>query len=336
MAIDGDDFLAYDLSTLLTSLGELAMTSSWLCRGIEAYGTNADELHVYSDKQQRIEGQKLLEIVSNIDNIADGYFHAYLPTETEPWLVVRAIDNSVFEIKSHHPRVAQLKKERNRNPARATSPSKPMPQTDDHYVEKSFSPDFQKETSSSQSFQAKLQRHIPLVESVLTDFALQNWGGQDVWEWHCKPVYRATSLDFFNGRVIGAVSNRRAISIQPHPSHINSETRLCISLEGDTPSDYHLRVFAFQDYGYFQLSKGYIPPGLEFSPYRASYLCLCVVHLTASISHPSLSKSVKELHDYLKANPINLVTEGYDEPIFENREIHSGIWLTTSIWSKHS
>lgn len=336
MAIDGDDFLAYDLSTLLTSLGELAMTSSWLCRGIEAYGTNADELHVYSDKQQRIEGQKLLEIVSNIDNIADGYFHAYIHTETEPWLVVRTIDNSVFEIKSHNPVVVQLKKERNRKLARATSHSKPISQTDNQYVEKSFLPDFQKKTASSQSFQSELQRHIPLVESVLTDFALQNWGSREGWEWHCKPVYRATSLDFFNGRVIGAVSNRRAISVQPHPSHINSESRFCISLEGNNPSDYHLGVFAFQDYGYFQLSKGYIPLGPEFSPYRASYLCLCVVHLTASILHPRLSESVKELHDYLKANPINLVIEGYDEPIIENKEIHSGIWLTTSIWSKHS
>ncbi len=318
------------------SLGELALISSWLCSGIEAYGENAKELDAYSDKQQHIEGQELLRMVSSIDNIADGYFHAYTQAETEPWLVVRAIDNRVFEIESHNPVVAQLKRERNRKLVRATTHPKPTPQTSNQNVGKSFSADFQGDIASSQNFQAELQRHIPLVESVLTDFALQNWGGREVWEWHHKPVFRAVSTDFFGGRLIGAVSNRQAISIEPHPSHINSESRFCISLEGNSPSDYLLRVFAFQDYGYFQLSKEYVPDGSKFSPYRASYLCLCIVYLTTGISYLRLSKSVKELHDYLKANPINLAIEGYDEPTSEKNELRPGLWLTTSIWAKHS
>jgi len=111
MATNGDDFLAYNLSDLLTSLGELALNSSWLCSGIEAYGGNAEKLEDYSDKQQLIKGQELLRIVSGIDNIADGYFRAYHRVEIQPWLVVRAIDNHVFEIESHDPAVALIKRE---------------------------------------------------------------------------------------------------------------------------------------------------------------------------------------------------------------------------------
>ncbi|MFZ6028558.1 MAG: TY-Chap domain-containing protein [Chloroflexota bacterium] len=98
-----DDFLAYSLSDLLTSLGELALVSSWLPSAVEAYGVNGEVLEAYSDKQQSIKGDELLYIVMSIDNIADGYFSAFRNNETEPWLVVRAIDNSIYKYMSTQP-----------------------------------------------------------------------------------------------------------------------------------------------------------------------------------------------------------------------------------------
>jgi hypothetical protein len=109
------DFLAFELSDLLSMLGEPALCSLWHCINIEAYGPNADEIHTVSDELQLIEGRDLLRIVSNIDNIADGYFNAYHHAETQPWLIIRAIDNEIYEIESHDPIIAQFKKDQRTN-----------------------------------------------------------------------------------------------------------------------------------------------------------------------------------------------------------------------------
>jgi hypothetical protein len=118
-ATNGDDILADSLLNLLTALGERAATSSWLCSGVEAYGRNANELHICSDRQQRMGGQDLLRIVSGLDTIAEGYFHAYRHSDTQPWLVIRTIDDTVFEIESHDPAVDQIKRDQRRKAAQA-------------------------------------------------------------------------------------------------------------------------------------------------------------------------------------------------------------------------
>jgi hypothetical protein len=110
------DFLAFELSDLLSALGEPALSSLWLCISIEAYGPNADEIHTVSDELQFIEGRDLLRIISNIDNIADGYFNAYHHAETQPWLIIRAIDSEIYEIESHDPIITQFKKDQRTNP----------------------------------------------------------------------------------------------------------------------------------------------------------------------------------------------------------------------------
>jgi hypothetical protein len=100
-----DDFLGYDLSDLLELLGEKALTSMWLCRGVECYGQIADELHDISDQQRLVNGKELLRIVVNLDSIADGYFSAFHSNESKPWLVVRAIETGVYKIDSSDPLV---------------------------------------------------------------------------------------------------------------------------------------------------------------------------------------------------------------------------------------
>lgn len=94
---ESSDFLARDLSSLITALGERALNSMWLCGSVECYGGNVDELDALSDQQIRVDGGELLRIVKNIDNIVDGYFRAFHNDETEPWLIVRAIDNSIYK-----------------------------------------------------------------------------------------------------------------------------------------------------------------------------------------------------------------------------------------------
>lgn len=93
---EGSDFLASNLANLISALGEKGLNSQWLCKYVECYGENTDELHVISDGQVLVGGRELLRIVQNVENIVDGYFSAFLDNETKPWLVVRAIDNSVY------------------------------------------------------------------------------------------------------------------------------------------------------------------------------------------------------------------------------------------------
>lgn len=332
-ATEEDDFLAYDLASLLIWLGDPALTSFWSCQDVEAYGSDADDLHFYSDQGQRIAGQDLLEIVAIVDNIVDGRFSAFHPGETQPWLVVRAIDNYVYELESDEPMLARIKREPGGKPEKPAAqpapaaldtevggvlPSPPICETDDH----------------KPGYLAHIPEYGPLVESALTDFALQHWGSLDGWEYQERPVYRAVVRDFFDGRVIGTVS-RKLPAPALRPRQIGSD-RLCVALEGDTALEYRLRVFAFQDFAYFQLGHGYMPTGPGFTRYRASYLCLGVVHLNTEIAYPALSKGIRELYDYLKTSPVDLLSEGYDNPAFVDQELWPGLWLTISLWAKHT
>ena len=99
--------LAYKLSELINRLGEKARTSSWFCRGVECYGPNAEILHTFSDQGQSIGGDRLLEITQELDCIADGYFYAYSLGDTTPWLILRATEIGIYEIKSHRAEIGR-------------------------------------------------------------------------------------------------------------------------------------------------------------------------------------------------------------------------------------
>ena len=93
---ESSDFLASNLSDLLTALGEKGLNSLWLCKYVQCYGGNTDELYVLSNGQVLVSGEELLRVAQKVDNIVDGYFSAFLDDETKPWLVVRAIDNNIY------------------------------------------------------------------------------------------------------------------------------------------------------------------------------------------------------------------------------------------------
>jgi hypothetical protein len=69
----------------------------------------------------------LLRLVSGLDTLADGYFRAYHGSDTIPWLVVRTIDDDVFEIESRHPLVSRIRQARRRESPDA--PEVPSSQT---------------------------------------------------------------------------------------------------------------------------------------------------------------------------------------------------------------
>lgn len=91
--------LTFDLRDILELLGPDVLRSRWEVNGIEALGGEAAKsLHVASDQGKQLDGNQLVDIASRVDQIIDGEFLAFLPGEQEPWIVVRAIDSSAYEV----------------------------------------------------------------------------------------------------------------------------------------------------------------------------------------------------------------------------------------------
>jgi len=127
--MEGDDFLADDLLGLLQALGKRGQAWAWLCAGVEAYGAGAEALQACSDEGRRVGGDALMRMAAEVDSIADGYFSAYRDAETQPRLVVRVIDNQVFEMEAHDPAVELARQRRNRRarPVKAAEQSASAP-----------------------------------------------------------------------------------------------------------------------------------------------------------------------------------------------------------------
>lgn len=100
-----EGFLSFDLKDILPLAGERAAASQWRCRFVECLGESAEELHAISDAGRIISGGELLRIASDLLQVIDGQFEAYSDANAEPWLVVKAIDSSSFEVWSDGPDV---------------------------------------------------------------------------------------------------------------------------------------------------------------------------------------------------------------------------------------
>jgi hypothetical protein len=93
-------YLSFDLKEIFVAIGDSVLSSTWRCYDVECTGENAGELYKVSDEEQNISGDELLRVVSGIDQTIDGEFEAFYG-EGEPWLVVKAVDSSWFEVWSH-------------------------------------------------------------------------------------------------------------------------------------------------------------------------------------------------------------------------------------------
>jgi len=92
--------LAITLGDLLRIVGEAVHASSWRLAGVEALGASADELHTASDAGAVVTGEDLLRIAEGVDQVIDGYFRAYRTGEHEPWLILRAVDSTSWDVAS--------------------------------------------------------------------------------------------------------------------------------------------------------------------------------------------------------------------------------------------
>jgi len=95
---ESGSFLSFDLREILTVIGDSALASSWRCQYIECTGENADVMHKISDERRIISGSELMQIVSGIFQTIDGEFEAHHGGENSPWLIIRAVDSSSFDV----------------------------------------------------------------------------------------------------------------------------------------------------------------------------------------------------------------------------------------------
>lgn len=93
-----DRVLAFDLIDILRLAGPDAELSSWRWRNVECTGKLAEELHRVSDAECALAGAEMLRLAAGVLQIIDGDFEAYRPGATRPWLVVRAIDSSLYAV----------------------------------------------------------------------------------------------------------------------------------------------------------------------------------------------------------------------------------------------
>jgi hypothetical protein len=92
--------LAVDLRDILRALESEARTSAWRIREIEAIGPAADELRRLAEDGAPVSGERLLALSTGISQTIDGLFEAYRSGGESPWLRVRAVDASAFDVES--------------------------------------------------------------------------------------------------------------------------------------------------------------------------------------------------------------------------------------------
>ena len=90
-------YLNFDLKEILLPVRNYVLDSNWRCNNVECIGQNSVQLHKLSDETSIISGDELLWIVSGIQQTIDGEFEAFRG-EKIPWLLVKAIDSSYFEV----------------------------------------------------------------------------------------------------------------------------------------------------------------------------------------------------------------------------------------------
>lgn len=88
-----------ELSAILDLLGDPGRESTWRLRGLEvAPSETAQRLHAHSDRGEAISGQELLQLAARKPQLIDGEFEGWLPEADTPWVLIRAIDSTSWDL----------------------------------------------------------------------------------------------------------------------------------------------------------------------------------------------------------------------------------------------
>ena len=89
------------LLDVLRLLGERGGKSVWLLKNLEvAPSPSADRLHDASDRGLWVPGAELLELAAGYTQVIDGELIAHDSPEDVPWVVLRAVDGTEWDVHS--------------------------------------------------------------------------------------------------------------------------------------------------------------------------------------------------------------------------------------------
>ncbi len=107
--VESGRYLAVDLQHVLDLFGERVIQSRWTASEVWATGKETGEaereLDELADGQTFISGEQLSRIARNLVQIIDGEFRAFEQGSASPWIVIRAVDSSFYEVFSPEPEV---------------------------------------------------------------------------------------------------------------------------------------------------------------------------------------------------------------------------------------
>lgn len=97
--LDERQVLKIDLRDILRVVGKAAQESTWSLIDIEALGeAEARELHRLSDEGLSVDGTTLARLASRVSQVIDGELRAFRRGSATPWLIIRAVDSSAYDV----------------------------------------------------------------------------------------------------------------------------------------------------------------------------------------------------------------------------------------------
>jgi hypothetical protein len=90
--------LDFDLADILKALGARALRSDWRAEDLNCFGESDAELEALSEASAPIPGARLLDVAKRLTQVIDGAFLGTEPGASEPWVVVKAVDSSWWEV----------------------------------------------------------------------------------------------------------------------------------------------------------------------------------------------------------------------------------------------
>ena len=101
-----------DLIDILALLGPQAEESDWEIADLECVGAAAEQLYQFAEENTRVRGCTLLQLAADVTQVIDGVFSGYRSGESRPWVRVRAVDSSAYDVESDEEAVLTRMKQR--------------------------------------------------------------------------------------------------------------------------------------------------------------------------------------------------------------------------------
>lgn len=93
-------FLAVDLADILRLLGSRAEDAEWELSEVECVGVAADTVYQLAESKARVPGRTLLRLASDVTQVIEGVFAGYLTSQAQPWIIIRAVDSSAYDVQT--------------------------------------------------------------------------------------------------------------------------------------------------------------------------------------------------------------------------------------------